>query len=182
MGFIGLLAACSGAPEPTAAERVDAIASEFVHGYYSQFPEEAYESGFPDAPMDRFGDHSETRLAAWNADVDAWLAELDALDPALVSGTPAAVTYLFARERMQALVGKRVCRMALWNISPTWTGWQTMITSTLAVQPVGTESERDAVLARAATNRRFSIRPFVRTTANFLRSIAKSWNRVLRPP
>jgi len=155
LGFMGLLAACSGAPEPTAAERVEAIASEFVQGYYSQFPEEAYEPGFPDAPMDRFGDHSEARLAAWEADVDARLAELDALDPALVSGTPAAVTYLFTRERLQALIGKRTCRMALWNISPTWTGWQTMITSTLAVQPVDTGSERDAALARATDIARY---------------------------
>jgi len=153
--LMALVVGCGGAPEPAASERVEAIASEFVNGYYSQFPEEAYESGFPDAPTDRFGDHSETRLAAWNAQVDAWLAELDALDPSLVSGTPAAVTYLFTRERLQALIGKRVCRMALWNVSPTWTGWQTTITSTLGMQPVDTNNEREAALARASDIARY---------------------------
>ncbi len=150
-----LLSACSSKPEPNIAERVDAIASEFVFCYYSQFPEEAYESGFPHAPMDRFGDHSDRPLAAWDEQVDTWMAELDTLDPASISGTPAAVTYLFARERLQAVIAKRVCRMALWNVSPTWTGWQTMITSTLAVQPVDTASERDAALARASDIARY---------------------------
>jgi glutamate-1-semialdehyde 2,1-aminomutase len=38
---------------------------------------------------------------------------------------------------MQASVARRICRSELWNISPTWTGWQFMFASTLAVQPAG---------------------------------------------
>lgn len=153
--FIAFLVACSSDPETTAAERVNAIASAFVDGYYAVYPEEAYESAYPDAPMDRFGDHSSARLAAWNEQLDSWLADLDEIDPSSLSGTPAALTYLFTRERLQAIIGARVCKMALWNISPTWTGWQTMITSTLAMQPVDTASERDAALARASDVGRF---------------------------
>jgi uncharacterized protein (DUF885 family) len=45
--------------------------------------------------------------------------------------------------------------MGYWNVSPTWTGWQYAIISTLAVQPVGSEAERVAAIARAADIARF---------------------------
>ena len=130
------------------AERIDRIANEFVDGYYAQYPEEVYEIGYPDSPMDRFGDHSETAIAAWDAKVDAWLAVLDGIDLETVEESSTALTYVFAREKMQSIVNRRICQTDLWNISPTWTGWQYMFASTMAVQPVATESERQAALAR----------------------------------
>jgi uncharacterized protein (DUF885 family) len=45
--------------------------------------------------------------------------------------------------------------MDLWNVSSTWTGWQYMFASTLAVQPVATESERQDALARLADISRY---------------------------
>jgi len=149
------LAACSGPDADDAAKRVNQIASDFVHGYYTQFPEEVYEVGYPDAPNDRFGDHSEAALAAWDRRIDGWLHALDGIDVEQLAGTAEAITYVFARERMLALVAKRVCHNELWNISPTWTGWQFMFASTLAAQPVGTEDERDAALSRVADIARF---------------------------
>ena len=122
-----ILASCSQTDEPSAAAQVNAIASDFVAGFYTQFPEEIYEVGYPDGPLDRFGDHSEAALAAWDARVDGWLADLNAIDVSSLDGTPEAITYVFARERMQALVDKRICHSDLWNISPTWTGWHDMV-------------------------------------------------------
>lgn len=127
---------------------INQVASDFVDGYYAQFPEEVYEVGYPDAPMDRFGDQGEAAVRAWDARVDGWLATLDGIDLSTVTDTNAALTYVFARERMQAIVDRRVCKTDLWNISPDWTGWQFMFSSTLAVQPVDTRAERQAVLAR----------------------------------
>ena len=150
-----LLAACAPEPELSDTQRVNAIATEFVDAYYEQFPEEVYEVGYPDAPQDRFGDHSPERLAAWHSNVDAWRAQLDAIDVGQLAGTPEAVTYVFTRERLQAIVDRRACETDLWNISPTWTGWQFSIISTLAVQPVETPEERDAALARVADIARF---------------------------
>ncbi|MDJ0910931.1 MAG: DUF885 domain-containing protein [Woeseiaceae bacterium] len=141
---------CSEAPPPeppSAAETATRIATEFVDAYYTQFPEEVYEVGYPDAPMDRLGDHSEEALAAWNQRLDAWHAELSGLDPEELD--TAAVPWRFTLERMEALIDRRVCRMDLWNVSPTWTGWQYSVISTLAQQPVDTDDERDAALARA---------------------------------
>ena len=163
--FLFVLGGCSsGAPEDPGA-LVDAIASEFLHGYFTQFPEEVYEVGYADAPNDRFGDHSARAIAAWDAKVDGWTEALDAIDPGSLTGTPAAVTYAFTRERLQALVDWRVCHLQLWNISPTWTGWQYMIVSTLAVQPVGTAEQRDEALSRLA-----DIARFVQTDIGNLRS------------
>ena len=138
-----------------AAALVDQIATEFVDAYYEQFPEEVYEVGFPGAPMDRFGDHSTASIAAWNLRVDAWLEMLSGIDATLIQGTPAEITYGFARERMEAMAARRVCKMDWWNISPTWTGWQSQLVATLAVQPVTTAEEKSDALARIADVARY---------------------------
>ncbi|MFQ6003918.1 MAG: DUF885 family protein [Woeseia sp.] len=131
-----------------AAALVNDIASDFVDAYYAQFPEEVYEVGYPDSPMHRFGDRSTGSIAAWQARVDGWLDRLRNVDVSVVKGTPAEVTYKFARERMEAISARRVCRMNWWNISPTWTGWQSQLVATLAVQPIETAGERAHALAR----------------------------------
>ena len=150
-----LVAACSQAPEETPADRVNEIASAFLHAYYTQFPEEVYEVGYPGSPLDRFGDHGEASLAAWDSSVDGWLSALNEIDVAALAGTADAITYVFARERLQALVDRRICQTDLWNVSPTWTGWQFMFASTLAIQPVGTAEERQAAIDRAVDAARF---------------------------
>jgi uncharacterized protein (DUF885 family) len=149
------IAACSNSHEGTTTEQVNKIAQEFVDSYYAQYPEEIYEVGYPEPSPDHFGDHSQENLSAWDAKVDSWIAALDAIDTAELDGMPEQVTYVFARERLQAIVDRRVCRGELWNISPTWTGWPYMLSSTLAVQPVDTASDREAALLRLADIPRF---------------------------
>ncbi|MFQ5888613.1 MAG: DUF885 family protein [Gemmatimonadota bacterium] len=152
----GILGGCSGtgesAPPEAGAEAVQealAVAEEYVVGFYDQYPEEAPEAGYPDAPLDRLGDKSLEAIQGWQAREDAWLARLRAIDPADLEGTPAAVPYAYARERLEASVERRVCRTDLWNASPTWTGWQFLLPSVFQHQPVGTEELRAAALARA---------------------------------
>ena len=95
------LGACSEPPadEPknTAEDRVIQVATEFVDGYYSKYPEEVYEIGYPDSPMDRFGDNSEEALADWDERIDNWLAILDGVNLDAITDTNAALTYVFAR-------------------------------------------------------------------------------------
>lgn len=163
-----ILGACGQqAAEPQAddtASLVKRIANEFVDGYYAQYPEEVYEIGYPGSPMDRFGDNSEGALVEWNANVDQWLAELDGIELEKVADSNTALTYVFAREKMQAIVDRRVCQTELWNISPTWTGWQYMFASTMAVQPIDTAGERQAALARLS-----DISRYLRTEVSNLR-------------
>jgi uncharacterized protein (DUF885 family) len=139
--------AVSSKPSDAAATALR-VAQEFVDGYYHQFPEEAFEVGYPDTPMDRLGDRGAATMAAWRAREDKWLAELRAIPAADLEGTDAAIPYAFTLDRLQASEGRRVCRAELWNVSATWTGWQSMLASTFAVQPVGTPAERADVLAR----------------------------------
>jgi uncharacterized protein (DUF885 family) len=164
IGFITALFGCSGTAPDDPAATVNAIANDFLEAYYTQHAEEVYEVGYPDAPNDRFGDHSASARAKWDAMVDGWIEALDAVDPDGLKGTPAAITYVFTRERLQALADMRICKMPLWNVSPTWTGWPYMIVSTLAVQAVDTVEQRDEALARAA-----DIERFVRTDIDNLR-------------
>ena len=149
------LAACSDAPVDDSAERVNEIASDFLQGYFSQFPEEVYEVGYGDAPMDRFGDHSEATTKAWNAQVDQWLISLNQIDAETLTGAAEAVTYVFTREQLQTLVDRRICQTDLWNISPTWTGWQYMFASTFAIQPIETADEQQAAIDRIVDAARF---------------------------
>jgi uncharacterized protein (DUF885 family) len=161
-----LIVGCGGDSEPedaspaaravanASAEQAAAIADDYVTGYYHQFPEEAYETGFP-APLDRLGDRSLEALAKWEAREDSWLAELSQIDPAELEGTHAAVPYAFARERLEAAKARRVCRTELWNVSPTWTSWHNFFPNVFAQQPVGTELARANALARARDVPRF---------------------------
>jgi len=153
--FFLCVSACSADRPESAPERVDRIATEFLDGYFSQYPEEAYESGYPDAPSDRFGDHSRESTDRWTQKVDEWLRELGSIELTGLTGTPTATTYLFALDRLQAIADRRVCANRLWNISPTWTGWQTMVNETLAAQPVTTPEQRKEALARLADLPRF---------------------------
>jgi len=149
------LAACSDAPVDDSADRVNQIASDFVRGYFTQFPEDVYEVGYGGAPMDRFGDHGETAMAEWDAKIDQWLMSLNEIDVETLAGAPEAITYVFTREHLQANVARRVCQTDLWNISPTWTGWQFMFASTLAIQPIATAEEQQDAIDRIVDVARF---------------------------
>ena len=143
----------AGAGSAAVAEAI-AIADEYVVGYYDQFPEEAYETGYP-ARLDGLGDRSREAMAAWEAQEDEWLERLADIDLAALEGTEAFVPHTFSRERLEASVARRVCRPDLWNVSPTWTGWQNFFPNVFAQQPVGTEQARADALARASDVPRF---------------------------
>nr|WP_281401834.1 DUF885 domain-containing protein [Thalassotalea piscium] len=159
-GILALICtACSTTPSKPTKDNTSAIvtqiANEFVDGYFTQYTEEVYEIGYPNAPMDRFGHHDEQSITLWNAKVDRWLNTLNTIDIKTIENAETALTYTFAKEKIQALVDHRVCKMELWNISPTWTGWQFRISSTLAVQPVKTAEERKIALARVSDIARY---------------------------
>ncbi len=144
------LPACAGQESAgsEAADEARRIATEFADGYYHQFPEEAYEIGYPDTPMEELGDRGRAAMDAWRAREDAWVERLHALDTTALKGTGGEVPWAFTLDRLEASQGRRVCHMELWNVSPTWTGWQSMLASTFAVQPVATAEERADALAR----------------------------------
>jgi uncharacterized protein (DUF885 family) len=131
------------------------LADAYVEAYYEQFPEEAYEAGYPEAPADRLSDRSPAALAAWHAREDSLLAALEAIDSTALAGTEAAIPHAYALDRLRASVAHRICRMDLWNVSPTWTGWPELFPSVFAQQPVDTPEAHAALLARARDVARF---------------------------
>ncbi len=138
-----------------AVARALAIAQSYVDGYYRDFTDQAYDSGYTDLDYSRLVDHSLDALAAWQRREDAWLEGLRAIDPAVLEGTEAEVPYAYALDRIKAHVGLRACRVELWNVSPAWTGWQSALASTFAQQPVASEQARADALARARDAVRF---------------------------
>jgi len=163
LALAGLLVlSCSGRPDRGNAESAEdavalalSVAQEYVDGYYHQFPEEAYEFGYPNPPFDRFGDRSPKALAAWREREDALHETLRGIDPESLEGTAAAVPYAFVLERLEASRDLRVCRFELWTVNPVWTGWQDLLPANFTRQAVGTDSARSAVLARARDVVRF---------------------------
>ena len=131
------------------------VAQSFVDGYYRDYTDQAYDSGYTDLDYSRLVDHGAEALAAWHEREDAWLEELRAIDPAALAGTAAEVPYAYALDRIESHAGLRVCRTHLWNVSPAWTGWQSALASTFAQQPVGSDQARADALARARDAVRF---------------------------
>lgn len=150
---LALLSACDRQP-PQPAQPLDEtalavkIAEDFVDGYYRQFPEEAAESGYQQAPDDRFSTQSPTALNDWYLQIDNWISALQGIDADSLRGTTAEIPYRFALSRLQALRGMRVCQSATWNVNPTWTGWQSRAVDVFSVQPVDSEVQRAAALRR----------------------------------
>lgn len=159
----GLLAlSCVGEPDSTKSKPADdqvalalAVVQEYVDGYFDQFPEEAHWRGYPNPPHDRLGDHSPSSLAAWHAREDAWIETLRGIDPRSLEGTEGAVPHAFTLELLESSRRMRACRFELWTVSPVWTGWRVFLPRDLALQAVGSDEARAAVLARARDVPRF---------------------------
>lgn len=149
--MLGTLAMACDRPEGADSDSVatvSAIADTYVRGFFDQFPDDATYSGYPDADHGRLRDNSLASLSEWHAKEDAWLDELNAIDPAELAGTPAEVPAGLVREFLEASVGYRVCRLELWNVSPTWTGWQNAYSALASIQPTGSDEARAQALAR----------------------------------
>ena len=128
-------------------ELVTRLADAYVAAYFRHFPDWATVEGRADADHSRLPDNSLAGLAAWRDQEDALLAELSFVDPAQLQAGP-RLTYQFLREVLEGAVDRRACETELWEVSPTWTGWQSEYAFLASVQPVGTPELRGAALAR----------------------------------
>jgi uncharacterized protein (DUF885 family) len=127
--------------------RVTALADAYVAAYFRHFPDAATVEGRPDADHGRLPDNSLAGLEAWREQEDALLQQLYEVD--LEALAPAdRLTADFLREVLEASVGRRACETELWEVSPTWTGWQSEYAFLASVQPVGTPELRQAALSR----------------------------------
>ncbi len=154
-----LLAACAGstsstrassAPAPAtgnAGDRVRAVADDYFAAWTREFPMSAAFSGVPEAANDRLGDNSLAELRAWQQREDGWLAQLEAIDPGALRGTPDEPTYGILRETLAAARQSRVCHGELWPIHQQ-NGWQLYLPVLAQIQPLGTPELRAQALTR----------------------------------
>ncbi len=137
-----------GSGTDSLATRVRQLADSYLAAYFERHPDEATLDGVADARHDRLPDHSPAATARWWLRENAWLAELERIEPASLAGRPEWIAYGIMRDALEGSVGTRLCRFELWNVSHTNGGWLSLITSLAAVQPVGTDAARRQALAR----------------------------------
>lgn len=144
------LACESSAVNPShAAARVNALADQYVEAYFNAFPHYATTAGRTAGPHDRLPDISAEARARWEATEDSLLAQVEAIDTTqLAPGSGAAVTYGFLRDVLRNARDWRSCHVALWNVSPTWTGWPQELAVVADAQPIGTPEQNEAAYKR----------------------------------
>ncbi|MGV3482774.1 MAG: DUF885 domain-containing protein [Sphingobium sp.] len=96
---------------------------------------------------DILNDISPAAIARNNAEVDALLARLDALDRKTLTDRAMVRDYAIAREMLEAERGLRVCHSELWTVSHM-DGWPGNFPNLAERQPVATAKDRADALAR----------------------------------
>ncbi|MDZ4675674.1 MAG: DUF885 domain-containing protein [Gemmatimonadota bacterium] len=153
-----ILAAACGPAEPSsdAAAQINSIADRYVAEWVQAFPHDASVTGVASAPYDRLMDVSPAAYAHWHGIEDSLLVALEAVDTSTLPDTSAAwVTRGFLDTVLRNAIDWRVCRMELWNVSPTWTGPLSVLASLAEIQPVATPEQREAAAQRYADTPRY---------------------------
>lgn len=140
-----LVSAGCGAREPGAAREVNALADQFVARWVETWPDQATIAGVAGAPNHRLPDRSPDAIAEWERYEDAMLAALDAVDVGrLPAGHSARITHGFLTTALRNAIDFRACHMDWWNVSPTWTGWPSMMAGLAEAHPMATVEDIEA--------------------------------------
>ena len=91
----------------TPAQRVIAIADDYLVRWRETFPEVNTVNGIPGSRHDRLTDNSAAAEKAWQAKEDRWLAQMRTIDPSTLIGRPEWVTYGLLREELAASTAMR---------------------------------------------------------------------------
>ena len=140
----------AGASEVLASE-VAATVNDIADRYYAftltSFPESAYFSGIELERHDGMEVNSPAARAQAGKQIDEFLKNLQALEPASLDGEPEWITYVILLETLRSEVAKRVCKTEWWNVNQMG-GWHSAYSSLAQMQPVGTADFREQSLAR----------------------------------
>jgi len=146
LASIFLFTACSTPPKP--AEQVNNLADRYVEAYFTAFPELAAMVGAPDLHPEKLSDRSFSALKQWEDTENQLLDELNAIDRDALNGLPESITYGFLRELLEASIDLRTCKMELWKVSPTFTGWQNELPFAFSSLSIETQEDRDNLYQR----------------------------------
>lgn len=147
-----LSAACGPSTPPVdrakLASAVSGLADDYLRSFLDAFPYQAIVIGARDEHPSRLADHSLPALKKWQAREDELLASLKQVDVKSIDGMPEAHTYKFLQHLLESSIGYRVCRMELWNVSPTYTGWQGDLPVAAGMQSTARPEDQQNALAR----------------------------------
>ncbi len=110
-------------------------------------PEIAYFAAIELDRHDGMFDNSPAALAAAQAEEDAFLAEVEAINSAELVGKPEWIARALIEQQLRANVAQRICRQELWNISQMG-GWHSGYAQIAMLQPVDTAELREQALTR----------------------------------
>ncbi|MEZ5894327.1 MAG: DUF885 domain-containing protein [Parvularculaceae bacterium] len=153
---LSALAACSPAKDAGKAPAADpgtevgAVADDYLALLKTYAPFYILFSGLGEdaaVPNDAFDDNSPAGYAAYERGEDAMLARLHKIDPAQLKNRADWVAYETMKEALEASRGMRVCHQSWQSINHMF-GWQNSLASIADMQPVETEEDRAAALAR----------------------------------
>jgi uncharacterized protein (DUF885 family) len=130
------------------ATHVRQLADTYLTAYFERHPDEATLDGVANARHDLLPDNSRAASARWWRREDAWLAQLERIDPAPLAGRPEGIAYGIMRDALEGSIATRVCRYELWSVSHSGAGWLPTITALATLQTVGTDEGRRQTLAR----------------------------------
>lgn len=134
----------------TAAQRINALADDYVRFYFDQFPEQSLITGAEDPDPARLSDNSLESRARWQILQQDLLAQLNEIDLEAVTDPAAILTANMLRNQLQNSLDLDVCRNELWSISPTWTGWLAEFTDIVGKMKMDTPGQREAAFSRMA--------------------------------
>ncbi|MFC1776341.1 DUF885 family protein [Pseudomonadota bacterium] len=133
---------------PSVAQRsIEAVADEFLLAYLQRRPETGTYFSLPNARHDRLLDNTPAARFAWEAEVDDWLEELDAIGRPQDVGSRDWVSFGVIYEWLAASKAIRLCHNELWSVSTT-TAWYNQIPSLFEIQPVDTVQLQQQALDR----------------------------------
>jgi uncharacterized protein (DUF885 family) len=130
------------------ADAVSGLADAYLHDYLEAFPENALARGAKEAHPSLLGDHSLPALKRWEVREDELLAALKKIDLTALEGRAEAHTYRFLQHLLESAIEFRMCRSELWNVSPTYTGWQGNLPLIAGMQSVERPRDQQDALAR----------------------------------
>jgi uncharacterized protein (DUF885 family) len=137
----------SAAAVPPEAAQVRQIADEYLAALIANFPGTEERLGRGPAP-DRWTDNSLAFQAAWDAQQDAYLARLRAVDADALFGRPEWLMHGMMRESLEGQAAQRVCRFELWSGVDQIFGWHLGVSNQAATARAETPEDRARTLAR----------------------------------
>lgn len=137
----GLLCSLPLFADEEPSRRLNDLGDRIYDAVLERVPHIGYFAGVSTDNHSGMFDNSLGARDRWNKLEDAYYAELLTLDAGDLAGSPEWVTYGALVEQLEASIGLRVCRNALWGVNQM-SGWHLSYPRIAQAQPVGSRKAR----------------------------------------